>query len=167
MNGGAAVRTFLLKHLTAHCAEPSADWVGGRTVRTIAVANTDLVHMVCRTLWIRTKPHTGNKTSALCAMRIAAVTARQRLCHVDVYAEFPGKPFHDSIVELCSIPLLEHRQRRLLAPYFGCKLALRKPMCSTGFLYLQANDWIELCHVRILWTLFYQLARGYLSTLST
>ena len=85
----------------------------------------------------------------------------------DFKTEFLGKPANDFVVQLSPVSLLEHGYRRLIAPKLGGKFALRNLRSAPSLFCLKAEIWTKVLHGRILWTLFYQLARGHLSTLST
>ena len=83
------------------------------------------------------------------------------------YPELLGKPAHNLAAELCSVALLEHAQRGLMAADFLGDNLLREFRLSPGGTNARAYLWIQLFHRRVLWTLFYQLTRGKLSTIST
>ena len=65
----------------------------------------------------------------------------------------------DRVVQFRPIPLLEHRERRLLTPDLGCNNALGKLRRTACVPQLLADFWTQICHGHILWTLFYQLTR--------
>ena len=48
------------------------------------------------------------------------------------------------VIQLCTIALLEHRKRRLLATDFGRKLPLSQPRFAASELYAFAELWIQV-----------------------
>ncbi len=69
-----------------------------------------------------------------------------RLLWIQFYAELRAKLANRIIVELSPVPLLEHREGRLLAADLLRQYALAQPGFTPGLPYLSADFWIEICH---------------------
>ena len=167
MHGRAAVRTPLLEDFAAERAELAADRIGFRAVGQEIRPPLDFVRTVRRAVRIRTEPARRVFCRRRKRERRRQRTRRWLALRRQVDAELLRELLDDLVVQLRPVTLLEHRQRRLLAADFKRHDALRKLRGASCLLDLQANLWTEFRHGWILWTLFYQLTRGLLSTLST
>lgn len=147
MNRRAAIRTFLLQNLSTNGTVLAANGILLQTVRLQERSPINFIREMRRTLRVRTKAPRGllglriRKRQDLWTNRLGRFTLLRKL-----YAKLLAQLFDDFIVQLRSITLLEHGKGGLLTTHFGCKHALRKPRFTTGFLYLSADLWTQICH---------------------
>ena len=148
MDGRAAVRTLLLKDLTADGTVLAADRILLQTIRLQQGAPIDLIGEMRRTLRIGTEPTRRllglrkRKRHDLRTDRCLRLGLRLRKFDLELLA----KLLDDLIVQLRAIALLEHGKSGLFATDFGCKHALGEPGITAGFLDLSADFWTQVDH---------------------
>ena len=143
MHRRSAAGTFLLQRLSAHRAKPPADRIRRGAVRSAVLKPVDQIDVVGRTVRIGTEPN-SRKRRGKHRLRITAPTRTRRLIKAD--AELLRKPDDRLSGNLRSVPLLEHRQRRLLAANLLGYDALRKFRRLSRSTNASADVWIKFFH---------------------
>lgn len=142
MNGSAAIRALLLKDFAANSAELTADGITLLTIRQKELTTGNHIAVIGKTSRIRTKTGSGRGKHG------SRFFNRGTLLHtcLKLDTELLGNRLDDFIIELRRLPLLEHRQRRLLTPDFRRDLTLRKTRGATGVAQLIADLGIQVRH---------------------
>ena len=158
----SAVRTALFKYLTAHRTELRTDRIAHLAIRQTQLAPVDDIRLVRGTGRIRTKSPLdkieGCWVESLEIKRTRCRPAGALLPQLN--AHFLCQLADNLVIQLRPVALLEHRKRRLLAADFSRNLTLRKLRHATRVTDLSADVWIQVCHGRVLWTLFLSTSRG-------
>ena len=141
VHGRSAAGTFLLQHLTAHRAKPSADRIRRGAVRPAVLKPVNSVGVVRGTVRIGTEPDGRNRCGNN-RLRISGRTRRRIKADAELLRELDNRLFGN----LRSIPLLEHRQRRLLAANLFGYDVLRKFRRLSRSTNASADVWIKFFH---------------------
>lgn len=144
VNRSAAVRASALKKFAAYSAEPSSDRVLNSPVRTQKTSAVHNIARVGRTKRIRAEA--GFSPARIRQRRCRSCSRSRAFLLWNLYLELSEYLSDNLVVQLRPVPLLEHGKRRLLAAYFGCKHALRKPRAAPRLLRFSADLWTEIYH---------------------
>lgn len=137
MHGSAAIRTPLFQNLAAVRAELTPDRIGLVEMRQVKPSPVDRVRMIRRAPGVRTKALERKWEVEVGVGESLTFDPFDRNIHIELLRQL----LDDLIVELRRLPLLEHRERILLATDFGGNLALRQPGLAAGVLELIADLW--------------------------
>jgi len=165
MHGRSAVRTTLDQHFAANRAELAANRISRISIRTEKEPSVNFIAVIRRTMRVRTIATMNRLRHRKSNIRLSdndrlRFVRRILIARQNLDIELLGEPVDYLIVQLRSVTVLKSGKSRLFAADFIGKLDLANLRGTTGFLDFSAELWTEVNHERILWTLFYQLARG-------
>ena len=135
MDRCAAIRAALLENLAAQRAELPARWIRRGTIGPQKSPPVDCVRRIRRTLRIRTEPAQSRRRQTSARELVHGCFLLQR--NPELLRQLPDH----RVIQFRPVPLLEHRQRRLLAADLGRKFALGQLRRPARIPQPQANLW--------------------------